>query len=182
MGANNKTIIVLLPNHFDARQYDTMKTCIVEAGGRIVIAGHKKGELLSDKKSKLDLAIDMSVEETSAVGYDGILILDSSTPEEMKASRGNLGLIKRSYESKALIGAIDKGIELLVAALGAQLNGFKMTGPPESRPYLESVGANLVDNDVVVDRNLITARSSNNTEEFCRYYVKQIGLSRGLAA
>lgn len=182
MDANNKTIIVLLPNHFDARQYDTVKNCIVEAGGRMIIAGRKKGELLSDKKSKQELAIDMSVEETSTVNYAGILILDSSTPEEMKASRGNLGLIKRSYESKALIGAVDKGIELLVAALGSQLNGFKLTGPPESRTYLESVGAILLDIDVVVDRNIVTARSSNNTEEFCRYYIKEIGLSRGLAA
>jgi protease I len=182
MDANNKTIIVLLPNHFDARQFDTIKNCIVGAGGRIIVAGRKKGELLSDKKSKQELAIDMSLEETTTVDYGGILILDSSTPEEMKASRGNLGLIKRSYESKALIGAVDKGIELLVAALGAQLNGFKLAGPLESRTYLESVGAILLDIDVVVDRNIVTARSSNNTEEFCRFYIKEIGLSRGLAA
>lgn len=182
MHAKGKNIAVLLPNHFNAKQFNAIKECIVKAGGSFILVGFEKGESLEDKTRKQVVTIEKATDDIEAGDYDAIIILDSSTPEEMKASRRNLRLISNSFENKKVIGAVDRGVELLVAALGSLMNDHKVTCPIESSAFLEAAGAIILDQDVVTDGTLVTSRSSVSTDEFCRAILSQIGLAGGIAA
>jgi protease I len=182
MQAKDKSIAALLPNYFDAKQFNAIKDCIVKAGGNVIIMGFRKGETLTDKTRKQVVTIEMATEDIDIDDYSAVVILDSSTPEEVKASRRNLNLIIKSYEHQIVVGATDRGVELLVAALGSLMKGRKVTGPVDSRIYLEGAGATFLDQEVVVDGTLITARSSTSTEEFCKVFLAQLGLAGGIAA
>jgi protease I len=182
MRAKGKTIAVLLPNHFSAKLFNTLRDCIVGSGGEVVIVGFKKGEPLTDSTRKEVHTIDVSTEDLSLGDYDALVVLDSSTPEEMIASRRNLNLILMSYTHQKVLGAVDRGVELLVAALGDQLSGREVTGPAESRIDLEGAGAIYVDKSVVVDKYLITAKSADDAERFCQVLVDKLQSISGLAA
>ncbi|OIO85418.1 MAG: hypothetical protein COW32_06515 [Candidatus Aquicultor secundus] len=182
MQARGKTIAILLPNHFNANLFNSLRDCIVGAGGKILVVGFKQDEPLTDSTRKEVLTIDIATENLRLGDYDALIILDSSTPEEMIASRKNLGLISKSYEHQKVLGAVDRGVELLVAALGPLMSDREVTGPPESRIDLESTGANFVDQGVVVDKYLITARTVNDAQRFCRVLLDVVQSIGGLAA
>jgi len=182
MQARGKTIAVLMPNHFNANLFKTLRDCIVGAGGSVLLVGFQEGEPLTDSGRKETYTIDISTDDLAIGDYDALVILDSATPEEMKASRKNLGLISRSYEHQKIIGSVDRGVELLVAALGPLLSGRKVTGPPESRIDLESTGSVYVDEDVVADKYLITARTTGDAERFCQVMLDRLEAIGGLAA
>lgn len=182
MRARGKTVAVLLPNHFNANLFEVLQDCIVGAGGVILIVGFKKDEPLTDSKREEVFTVDVSPEDLGLGDYDALVVLDSATPEEMIASRKNLGLIKTAYEHQKVIGTVDEGVELLVAALGSLLSNRKMTGPAESRIDLEGAGANFVDEGVVVDKYLVTARAASDAERFCRVLIDVLQSISGLAA
>ncbi|MHB8840671.1 MAG: DJ-1/PfpI family protein [Candidatus Aquicultor sp.] len=182
MQARGKNIAILLPNHFNASLFNTLRDCIVGAGGKVLVVGFKENEPLTDSTRKEVLTIDIATENLGLGDYDALVILDSSTPEEMIASRKNLGLISKSYEQQKVLGAVDRGVELLVAALGRLMSDREVTGPPESRIDLESTGANFVDKEVVVDKYLITAKTVNDAERFCQVLLDVVQSVGGLAA
>jgi putative intracellular protease/amidase len=182
MMAKNKRIGILLPNHFDGSQFKVIQDCIKGAGGSPVVIGSSKSKNIVDKQGEITLDVDRDADDVSANDIAALIVLDSSTPEEVKASRSNLNLILKLYEQRNTIGTLDRGVELLVAALGPRLNSHKVTGPGDSKPYLESVGATVLDKDIVRDSNVITARSSNDAAQFCRVVMESIGLTGGIAA
>lgn len=182
MQARGKTVAVLLPNHFNANLFKTLRDCVIGSGGKIMIVGFKKDEPLTDSTRKEVFTVDVSPENLGLGDYDALVVLDSATPEEMIASRKNLGLIRTSYEGQRVIGTVDRGVELLVAALGSLLSGRNMTGPAESRIDLEGAGANFVDEDVVVDKYLITAKTTSDAEKFCHVLIDMLQSISGLAA
>ena len=182
MQARGKTVAVLLPNHFNANLFKTLQDCIVGAGGEVLIVGFKKGEPLTDSTRREVFTIDVSAEDLGLGDYDALIVLDSSSPEEMIASRVNLGLVRKSYEGQKILGAVDRGVELLVAALGPLLSGRSMTGPAESTIDLEGAGAKYVDEGVVVDKYLITAKTINDAKRFCQVLIDMLQKISGLAA
>ncbi|HEY3375583.1 MAG TPA: DJ-1/PfpI family protein [Candidatus Aquicultor sp.] len=182
MQARGKTVAMLLPNHYNANLFDTLRDCIVGGGGKILIAGFQENEPLTDSMRKEVVTIDVDAQNLSPGDYNALVIVDSSTPEEMIASRKNLNLIRRSYESQKIIGTVDSGVELLIAAIGSLLSGRKVTGSEASRIDLESIGAVFIDKDVVVDEYLITARSVEDAEEFCQVLLDRLQAVGDLAA
>ncbi|MDI6716770.1 MAG: DJ-1/PfpI family protein [Actinomycetota bacterium] len=182
MQARGRTIAVLMPNHFNASLFRTIQECMVGAGGSVMIVGFKKNEPLTDSTRKEVLTVDIATDDLKLGDYDALVVLDSATPEEMIASKENLGLISRSYEHQKIIGAVDRGVELLVASLGSLLSGRRMTGPAESRIDLESSGAVYVDEDVVVDELFITAKTADSAERFCQILLDIFQARGGLAA
>ncbi len=182
MQARGKAVAILMPNHFNLGLFTTLRDCIVGGGGTVLIIGFKEGEPLTDGTRKEVFTIDIAAENLNPGDYDALVILDSATPEEMIASRSNLGLISRSYEDQKIIGTIDRGVELLVAALGKLLSDREMTGPTESRIDLESVGARYAENDVMVDKLLITAKTTDDAERFCQVLLDKLNEIGKLAA
>lgn len=182
MQARGRTIAILMPNHFSANLFRTLRDCIIGGGGEILIIGFKEGEPLTDSERKEVFTIDVATEDLGLGDYDALVVLDSSTPEEMRASRKNLDLILRSYEHQKVLGAVDRGVELLVAALGNLLSGREVTGPAESRIDLEGAGSIYVDKSVVVDKYLITAKTSNDAEQFCQTLLDRLQTIGGIAA
>ncbi|MBE0446979.1 MAG: DJ-1/PfpI family protein [Actinobacteria bacterium] len=182
MQARGRAVAVLMPNHFDANLFRILRDCIIGGGGTILIVGFKEGEPLTDSERKEVFTIDIATEDLGLGDYDALVILDSSTPEEIKASKINLDLVLRSYEHQKVLGAVDRGVELLVAALGDLLGGREVTGPAESRIDLEATGSIYIGKSVVVDKYLITARTANDAEQFCQVLLDMLQTIGGIAA
>lgn len=182
MQARGRGVAVLLPNHYNANLFRTIRNCVIGGGGNILIVGFKEGEPLTDSERQEVFTIDVANEDLGLGDYDALVILDSATPEEMRASRKNLDLILRSYEHQKVVGAVDRGVELLVAAMGNLLSNRKATGPAESRIDLEGAGSVYVDRSVVVDGFLITAKTLNDAERFCQVLLDRLQAMGGMAA
>lgn len=182
MQARGKTVAMLLPNRFNAALFATMRDCIQASGGRILVVGFRKDDALVDSQQEEVINVDIAAENLASEDFDALVIVDSSTPEEMIASRKNLNLISSAFDAGKVIGTLDSGVELLLAALGKRLSGKNLTGSEDSRLDLESVGAVYTGDGVVTDQNIITAHSADNSGQFCNMLLEKLKMEGEVAA
>jgi protease I len=77
---------------------------------------------------------------------------------------------KAFFNADKLVFAICHGPQLLITA--RVVNGRKMTAWKTIQDDLSQVGANVVDQEVVVDRNLVTSRQPSDIPAFIRESLK----------
>jgi protease I len=71
------------------------------------------------------------------------------------------------------VAAICHGPQLLIET--GMLKGRKMTSYPSVKTDLKNAGVNWVDQEVVVDKGLVTSRSPKDLEAFNKKMVEEIG-------
>jgi protease I len=80
--------------------------------------------------------------------------------------------VREFVESGKTVAAICHGPWTLAEA--GVIKGRKVTSYPSIRTDLRNAGADVVDEEVVVDRNLITSRSPRDLTAFCDALINQL--------
>ena len=91
----------------------------------------------------------------------------------MRKSKDSVKFVKDIYESGKPVAAICHAGWMLAESL--DLNGVKMTSTSTIRKDMENAGANWVDEEVVVDKNLVTSRSPKDIPAFMKEFIKLVG-------
>jgi protease I len=101
------------------------------------------------------------------------LVLPGGTvnPDKLRADESAVSFVREFVESGKPVGAICHGPWTLVEAGVAA--GRTLTSYPSIRTDLRNAGANVVDEEVVVDGNLISSRSPSDLPAFCSTIIKQ---------
>lgn len=79
-------------------------------------------------------------------------------------------IIGHFFDAGKPIAAIDHGVRLL--AISQKLKGHRVTGPQVVRETIEGNGADWIDEAVVVDGNLVTARNGGDLSTFVDQLVR----------
>jgi protease I len=93
----------------------------------------------------------------------------SCTPFEIQ--RSAVAFVRDFVRSGKPVGVICHGPWSLIEAGVA--HGRTLTSFPSIRTDLRNAGANVVDQEVVIDGNLISSRSPDDLSAFCRTIVEQ---------
>jgi protease I len=120
---------------------------------------------------------DLAFAEAEPAEYVGLYIVGGRAPEYIRHEPGALELVRSFFELGKPVAAICHGPLLLTAA--ALVEGRTMTAYPMLRPEIEAAGGKFVDREVVVDGNLITARSWADHPAIMREYIRVL---RGVPA
>jgi protease I len=103
--------------------------------------------------------------------YDGLVIPGGvESPKWMRASGAHLAWVKRMFERGRPVAAICHGPWLLASA-GVATDRV-VTSHPDCRADLEASGARWVDQEVVVDRGLVTSRKPEDLPAFVDAYIQ----------
>ena len=103
--------------------------------------------------------------EANPTEFDALIIPGGHSGDVMMTEGDVINFIKTAYENGAIVGGIGGGIIPLIRA--GIMNGKKATGDAVVDFMLERIGT-LVDEPVVRDGDVITARGTINTPEFVR--------------
>ena len=103
-----------------------------------------------------------------ASDYDALLIPGGFSPDLLRADEeGRFGQFTKQFvEAGKPVFAICHGPQLLIDT--DLLEGKKLTSFISVRKDLENAGANVVDESVVVDSNIVTSRTPDDLEDFNR--------------
>ena len=101
----------------------------------------------------------------SAGDLDALIVLGGHSADVLRVDPAVTGFVSEAYRDGVLVGALECGQMVLMSA--GVIAGQRVTGYRVVRPFLSRLGA-FVDEPVVVDGNLITARDSDATPEFVR--------------
>jgi len=141
-------------------------------------------ELLSIKPGKIDafdhfdkaekIKVDRLVEEADASDYDALMIPGGvGNPDQLRADENAVSFVRDFFEAGKPVAAICHAPWMLVEA--GVVRDRKLTSWPSLQTDIRNAGGNWVDQEVVVDRGLVTSRKPDDIpafnekmiEEFC---------------
>jgi protease I len=154
MRLDGKRVIALVEDDFEDLELWYPVIRLREEGAEVVIAGLGAGAYHG--KYGLPAEEDASVDQLDMADFDAILVVGGWAPDKLRRSEKVLQLVRDADRDGKLLGVICHGG--WVPASAGILKGRTMTCTPGIKDDVMNAGANYVDEPVVVDGNLVTAR------------------------
>ncbi|CAM4218179.1 type 1 glutamine amidotransferase domain-containing protein [Abyssicoccus albus] len=162
----SKKIAVVITDLVEDIEFTSPKDAYVEAGHTVETISYEKGSIEGKQGASFD--IDKTIDDVKASDYDALLIPGGFSPDLLRADEeGRFGQFTKQFvEAGKPVFAICHGPQLLIDT--DLLEGKKLTSFISVRKDLENAGANVVDESVVVDSNIVTSRTPDDLEDFNR--------------
>lgn len=142
-----------------------------EAGIDIVYAGIDGGTVYKGKHG-YPCKTDIPFTELKSGDFDGVLIPGGFAPDKFRRIPEILKLVKEMDKAKKMIAFICHGGWVPISA--KILKGKKATGTTAIKDDLENAGAIWVDEPVVIDGHLISARTPMDLAPFGKAIVEAL--------
>lgn len=163
-----KKIAVLATDGFEQVELTRPVEALKIAGATVEIVSLKDGEIQGfkhhDKGDKV--AVDRTLSDADASDYDGLVLPGGViNPDALRLEDEAVAFIQTFTKASKPVAAICHGPWTLINA-GA-VKGRRVTSWPSLRVDLENAGAEWVDEEVVVDKGLVTSRNPDDLPAFC---------------
>ena len=118
---------------------------------------------------------DIAFQDVDPSEYVGIFISGGRAPEYLRYDEDLLRLTRHFFEASKPVAVVCHGIEIVVAA--GCIQGRTATTVPKCALDVQQGGATYVDEPVVVDGNLVTARTWHDNAPFMREFMAMLTLA-----
>ena len=166
-----KIAVLVGPEYEDTELMVPLKR-LTEADHQVELLGTDAGRELVGKRGKTKVQVDAAVSDRRAEDYDALLIPGGHSPDHLRTSREVIEFVKQFGALGRPIAAICHGPQLLVEA--DLVRDHKMTAWPSVRTDLKNAGAEVVDEEVVVDGAFITSRKPEDADAFARALIDRL--------
>jgi len=123
------------------------------------------------------IPVDGLVSDASVGDYDALLLPGGTVnPDKLRMDADAVAFVRAFVESGKPVAAICHGPWTLAEA--DVVRGHRLTSWPSIRTDLRNAGADVVDEEVVVDGSLTTSRSPHDLPAFCAAIVEQFAHAR----
>lgn len=166
---HGKRIAILAADGVERVELEQPRQALQDAGATTVLLSLHDGEIKA-RENDLDEAgtfsVDALVKSASADEYDALLLPGGTVnPDQLRMDADAVGFVRDIMVADKPVAAICHGPWTLVEAGVAK--GRTLTSYPSIRTDLRNAGANVVDEEVARDGNLITSRSPDDLPAFC---------------
>jgi protease I len=173
---DGKRVAILVAEGFEQSEMVKPRKALEEAGARTAIVSPAKDEVQGwnhfDKGERFK--VDVPLEQAKAEDFDALLLPGGvANPDQLRAQPKAVQFVKRFVEAGKPIGVICHGPWTLIEA-GA-VKGRTMTSWPSLKTDLGNAGAKWVDQEVVVDRGIVSSRKPDDIPAFSRKLIEEIG-------
>lgn len=179
-----KKVAFLAADGVEKVELDQPRQALREAGAQVELLSLKTGEIQArnhDLEPAGTFSVDRAVSAASVDEFDGLVLPGGTVnPDKLRKDENAVCFVRDFVRSGKPVAAICHGPWTLVEA--DVIQGRRLTSYPSIRTDLRNAGANVVDEEVVVDGNLITSRSPRDLEAFCSKIVSEIAHSEAGSA
>ena len=170
-----RRVAILATDGVERVELEKPREALEQAGAQTEVLSIHGGEIQA-RENDLDAAgtftVDGLVAEASATDYDALLLPGGTVnPDQLRVDPDAVSFVRQFVESGKPVAAICHGPWTLVEA--GVVEGRTLTSFPSIRTDLRNAGADVVDQDVVVDGNPITSRSPDDLPVFCSTIVSR---------
>jgi protease I len=165
---DGRKVAVLATNGFEQSELEKPVAALKAAGASVDVisleAGQIQGMEHDEKGRKVD--VDKTLGSVKAVDYDALVLPGGvANPDKLRIQPMAVDFVRSFAQAKKPIAAICHGPWTLINA--EAIDGRKMTSWPSLEADLRNAGADWVDEEVVVDRGLVTSRKPDDLPAFC---------------
>jgi protease I len=170
---NGKKVAILVANGFEQVELTEPKKALDEAGAETRIVSPAKGKVKGWQHTEWgdELPVDVPLAQARADEFDALLLPGGvMNPDHLRRNPEAQRFVKAFFEAGKPVAAICHGPWTLIDAGVAR--GRKMTSYETIQMDLKNAGVDWVDQEVVVDRNLVTSRKPDDIPAFNRAMVE----------
>lgn len=182
---NGKRIAFLATDGFEQIELTRPWEEIKAAGATVELIAPKAGKVQGMKHfEKGDMfAVDKTLGTVKAADYDGLVLPGGvANPDALRMDEKAITFIRDFFKDAKPVAAICHGPWTLIEA--GVLKGRTVTSWPSLKTDIINAGGTWVDEEVHVDRGLITSRKPDDLDAFCRTAITEFagGSHKGRAA
>ncbi|TCJ38287.1 type 1 glutamine amidotransferase domain-containing protein [Parafrankia sp. BMG5.11] len=177
-----KRVMIVATDGFEQSELEKPKQALEDAGFETVVVAPQSGEIKGWQKDDWGdaTAVDQTLDQVSADDFDALLLPGGQmNPDKLRMEDKAVQLVKDFCTAGKPVAAICHGPWLLVEA--DVVNGKTVTSWPSIRTDLENAGANVVDQEVATDGNLITSRNPDDIPAFNQALISALQKERATA-
>lgn len=171
MSLEGKKVLVLAANSVDEKEYLYPSIRLAEEGAEVVTAGPKAGPVAGNHGMET-LTVDVAIDGLKAADFDGVVIPGGFAPDLLRRDEYLLDLIRDMNEANKTVAFICHAGWVPVSA--GILDGRKVTSVGAIKHDLINAGGDWSDEEVVVDKNLVSSRTPADLGPFMKAVIKNL--------
>lgn len=169
MELQGKRFLAFIETDFEDLELTYPVLRLKEAGAQVDVAGLEKEKKYFGKYG-VPLQSDVSFEGLKAADYDGLIVPGGWAPDKLRRYEDVLRLTREIHEAGKPLGHICHAGWVLASA--GICKGYTMTSTPGIKDDLIHAGATWVDQEVVVDRHIVSSRKPGDLPAMMREFIK----------
>ncbi|MEW5810535.1 MAG: type 1 glutamine amidotransferase domain-containing protein [Actinomycetota bacterium] len=162
-------VAILAADGVERVELEQPRQALQDAGATTDLLSLHDGDIQArdhDLDSAGTFTVDGLVKSASVDDYDGLLLPGGTVnPDQLRMDSAAVAFVRDFMAADKPVASICHGPWTLIEAGVAQ--GRTLTSYPSIRTDLRNAGANVVDEEVARDGNLVTSRSPDDLPAFC---------------
>lgn len=172
----DRKIAILATNGVEQVELERPRQAVEDAGGRTHLLSLDTDDIQAmnhDLEPAGTFAVDHVVADASTGDYDALLLPGGTcNADRLRMDADAVAFVRDFVESGKPVAVICHGPWTLVEA--GVVRGRRITSFPSLRTDLRNAGAEVVDEQVVIDGNLISSRNPDDLPAFCEAIVREL--------
>ena len=171
MSSSSKQIAILVEDLYQVLEVWYPLLRLGEEGVNVSLIGTGSKDTYGSKEG-YPAKVDASSEDVDSNNFDGVIIPGGFAPDFLRRYPKMIEFVKKMNDDGKIVASICHGGWMLVSA--DILRGRKATSFFAIKDDLIAAGADYVDEEVAVDKNLITSRKPEDLPAFVVEVIKQL--------
>lgn len=169
-------VLILATDGFEQSELFKPRQALLDAGVKVTLASIKTDPIqgvINDSEKAETITPDLTLDEVNIDDYDALLRPGGvGNPDKMRLEETAVNIVEDFMDADKTVAAICHAPWMLVEA--DVVDGRRVTSWPSVRTDLTNAGADVVDEEVVVDGNLITSRNPDDIPAFTEALLKAL--------
>lgn len=163
-------IAFVLADDFEDTEFSTPKSALTDAGHDVDVIGTDLGIVTG--KHGTEVSVTTLVTDADPSDYAALVIPGGFSPDHLRTDDHIVEFVQQMAARDVPIAAVCHAPSLLIEA--GLVNGRTMTSWPSIRTDLENAGADVVDEEVVIDGQFISSRNPDDLPAFTAAILERI--------
>lgn len=173
---DKKRVAVLAEEGFEQVELTNSVEALRYAGAKVEVISPKSDRIKAWERRAgwgIEVDVDKELADANPDDYDALVlpggVLNS---DKLRQNRDAVAFASAFLDEGKPVAAICHGVQTLIET--GMLKGRKLTSYPSLQTDLRNAGAEWVDEEVVVDKGLVTSRRPNDLPAFNRKMIEEI--------
>jgi protease I len=167
-----KRIAILVEEDFEDSELTEPLRAMKDAGARVLVVGSGSKKSYRGKRGSTEVPVDTTADQVRADEFDAIIVPGGYAPDKMRLHQPMVDLVREAHDKGKMIAAVCHGPQLLISS--DIVEGRRVTSWPSIAVDLKNAGATWVDEPVVRDGNIITARKPADLPKFNKAIIEAL--------